>query len=235
MMFCTLVEETVYGKTHDSVIKQGMRNNRTAEDLVELSSIATLYNQIVETNAAEVDAGVAARTATEATEATDGASGSGPRTEPDDPFAEDVNKVGDDAKDEIMRYKTMCKRSVTAHISLVTRPRGGMKAFSEFLRGHPASAAQADKKTLIFYASSMSGEAVTNSQTRKPPLRSHYKECIQAMLESRAKPNEVAPEDVYAAFDGGKAGSSHQRATKTSTAITDDTNDKPQSSDNRQE
>ncbi len=130
-------------------------------------------------------------------------SGAKDRTKDDD---DDLDKVEQDNKDQVEKYKRRCNRIARAAIQLVPKPKTAT-ALSKLVRESQASSIEDKNKVVInIYACGRSGECVTNPSTRRPPLRQQYKDCMQAMLESREDPRELHPRDIDVTLDGGKHG-----------------------------
>ena len=109
-------------------------------------------------------------------------------------------------EDDLMKFKTRCEQHVRAGVTLMNKTKT-VNATASILKDKPASAPAPDSKhVVVCYAACVSGEAATNPQTRKPPFRAHYNECMQAMLESRPTQQEIHQNDIYIMTDVGRHG-----------------------------
>jgi hypothetical protein len=77
------------------------------------------------------------------------------------------------------------------------------KPFQEIVDDNPT-----DRIVLFVYDLKLSGESVTNPQTRKPPLRPHFKKMIGGAIASRKSETELNKRDVFMFFDAGEHGRS---------------------------
>ncbi len=206
-VFCRLVEEIVYAQEHNQTLKAGLKTRKTPQELLTVGSIAELMDTLQEVNNAQIQAAKDKAAAEKAAaEEKTVAAGAKDKKKKDDDEDDDLEKVEQANKDEVMKYKRRCNRIVRAAVQLVPKPKT-VTAMSKLIRESPASSVEdKDKVVINIYASALSGECVTNPSTRKPPLRQHYKDCIQAMLESRTDPRELHAQDIYVALDGGKHG-----------------------------
>jgi len=134
--------------------------------------------------------------------------------EEDDPVivVENHQKLSADDVDQVTRFKDMAKRMVRQHARFVVEPDSVkriaeeinlQKPFQEIVDDSPA-----DRIVLFVYDLKLSGESVTNPQTRKPPLRPHFKKMIGGAIASRKSETELNKRDVLMFFDAGKHGRS---------------------------
>ena len=196
----------VYQHEHDVTLKTGLKSRRSPEEIVETGSIAEFVARIKEQQEteAEQDKDDAADDDVEIVQPT------AAKVANDDIDLGEA-KLAESDKEEVQRFKKEADRLVRTHCQLITKPRT-VAQLSAAIRESKAGTLDKDEiksgngRVLVFYATSVSGEAATNPQTRKPPLRQHYRDCLQAMLESRPKSNEINESDVYFLLDGGRHG-----------------------------
>jgi hypothetical protein len=69
-------------------------------------------------------------------------------------------------------------------------------------------ARKADKLTIFHYDVKLSGESATKPAVRKPPLRGHFKKCMNSVFAARQ--DKLLANDVFVFWDGGKKGNENE-------------------------
>ena len=215
LQYCNLTEQMVFGVDYDKEIKTAIRGLKSIEDTLEMQAIKDVLTQIDEDLGAEAEA--AGSLPTGAAVVAEGSSEicvDPQDVEEDDPVivVENHQKLSADDVDQVKRFKDMAARMVRQHARFVVEPDSVkriaeeinlQKPFQEIVDDSPA-----DRIVLFVYDLKLSGESVTNPQTRKPPLRPHFKKMIGGAIASRKSETELNKRDVFMFFDAGKHGRS---------------------------
>jgi hypothetical protein len=121
-----------------------------------------------------------------------------------------LEKISDEHRASLRKFRDLADRTIRQQVKLVVEPASQDAIAAEIMSGQlgrqlPDDAPK-DSLVIFVYDSKVSGEAVTNPQTRKPPLRPHFKKCMAGALTSRKPVDQLSPHDVFIMFDGGKHG-----------------------------
>ena len=105
------------------------------------------------------------------------------------------------------KYRSLADRMCHERITIVEKPKS-RQGLKEFLASSDASLLKgtAQKPTVFVFDTKLTGEAVTNPLTRKPPLKvKDFEEIFPAIFESCSPSGkEILPGDVFMFFDGGR-------------------------------
>ena len=105
------------------------------------------------------------------------------------------------------KYRSLADRMCHERITIVEKPKS-RQGLKEFLASSDASLLKgtAQKPTVFVFDTKLTGEAMTNPLTRKPPLKvKDFEEIFPAIFESRSPSGkEILPGDVFMFFDGGR-------------------------------
>ena len=109
----------------------------------------------------------------------------------------EFDKLDGDACELVEKYQAEAKRIVRQGCYLVADPKsaGGIQ---KMIEGNCmlSDSSESDGVCLIVYNVNTSGEAITNPSNRIPPLRTHFKTCLQGVLQTRVVKSSVHKKDV---------------------------------------
>ena len=213
---CRLIEQMVFGVEYDKEIKTAVRGLKSIEETLEMQTITDFISQIDEDLEAEAEAAGSSSTPAVAVVAK-GSSGIcvGLEDEEDEHaviVVENQQKLSADDVEQVKRFKDMAARMIRQQARFVVEPDSAKRVAEEINTTKPFQEikddAPIDRIVLFVYDLKTSGESVTNPQTRKPPLRPHFKKMIGGAIASRASETELNKRDVFLLFDAGKHGRS---------------------------
>jgi hypothetical protein len=205
-----LIEDVVYGREYDVALKGAVRGSKMPAEAMDSQVIADMVSQIMDDMKAE-SVGV------------DGVSGDMPKNTPvlvDDSQPPDdlicvigevgLDRISDEHRASLRKFRDLADRTIRQQVKLVVEPTSQDAIAAEIMSGQIGrqlpDEAPKDNLVIFVYDSKVSGEAVTNPQTRKPPLRPHFKKCMAGALTSRKPVDQLDPHDVFVMFDAGKHG-----------------------------
>ena len=200
-----------------------MRGRRAAAELLELPSLAEIVGVI---DGALLDEQKASALAADTPAPTPIADGD--VTVPDDYLIASVlPALSQDDGDRVLHYRRLLDETMRSQVRLVVEASSGTAIADEIrnsVAGQCLGVDDGGRVTVFAYDVKLSGEAVTNPQTRKPPLRNHYKKMMLAAFASRGPTSSTAltASDVFIMFDGGKHGNHNELQTVFKQALPDD-------------
>ncbi|CAK0828643.1 unnamed protein product [Prorocentrum cordatum] len=202
MKYNQLIEMTIYSCHFDGVLRQCLKNSKSAEDTLRYGSLGIEMQKVHDVME---DAGDGSRG-----EAADG----------DADADVDGGHVfeGDEEADSKARWRAYATRLVKTRVTLIVAP-NSEKRFIDLLRDAGINSAKYEKDEYqgIIYNSKTEGEAKSNPATRTPNHRTAYMQkaissCLRAIAGPRSDEDSdqvsVSPDRMYFFLDAFKHGHS---------------------------
>jgi hypothetical protein len=208
MQMGRLLEEVAYGKEYDPTMKFAVKNKKSVEEVLEMAAFSEIITSIDECLEAENEAGKADdEKDVEPVDVEEGDDDDDIENTFAKQYVEKVEDVNAETRAEISKHKVAAERFVQ---QLVLRDEPSTAtAFKELLESELKNASSGDTSKLldlVFYDAATSGEAVTNPQTRKPPLRQHYHKLMSGVVGHYCAKNEFPDNLAIIVFNAGKEG-----------------------------
>lgn len=207
-----LIEDLVFGREYDAVLRGALRRGKSASEVLEMERVCDLVSQIDEDLAAERQQAPAPAQPTEDSD----------NSEVDDKLhasrMDDIIEIrgatlDDQTKVELAKFQAEAVR-LSQTLRFVTEPKSAAQVADEIRQSEPeqGDGADAQKWTVVLYDTPVSGESITNPRTRKPPLRAHYTKMMRGVVDafSQAGPRNTELRDkvIFILSNGGKEGDS---------------------------
>ena len=195
----------VYQKTHDSVLRQGLKNRKSATEILSYGAFETLVQELK--GAVEKDR----KASGQALPGTAPASTAQSVRDADDIPEHILSACLEDLEtdeDKILKYRAMAMHTVKTRIKLIVEPSSD-EAFATAISDTSIGQLRGDsqKRVLCMYDIKKSGESVTAPHLRPPSFRKeHAQKGIKAVMASRGRGEEVHEGDVFFVYDAGKMG-----------------------------
>ena len=208
----------LYKEQHDVVIKQGIRNRKTAPELLAMAGLQEFLDEINEEYDAEKNNGtIGGNNCT-----TDGVGLD--KTEPnpssgvtlglgvaviEERFEKLIKDQEPETVDKLKHFRNYAKTLMKTHVKFIVEPSSETdlaKQIAASAAGQVRGDASQGKYCGIVYDVRMSGETITCPNHRIPSFRNcHFKKLALSTIRSKGA-TEINEGDLFLVFDGGKHG-----------------------------
>lgn len=215
-----LIEDLVYSRDYDSVIRSAIRRGKAVHEILEMEKVCDMVAQLDEEltteRAAQAPEPECPKASVEdSDDERDLALFDGIVT------GKDWNGK-DETKAELLKFRDDAKR-MSLTLRFVTEPNSSNQVTTEIRQSIPVpgdDTTSATGWTVVVYDTPVSGESITNPRTRKPPLRSHYSKMMRGAVDAfsshQGQKIELNSNVVFIISNGGKDGDAgHQVSLET--------------------
>ncbi len=212
VLYSRLVEDLVYDKTYDDVLKACIHKKKASpQEVLQSAGVSERMESFDEALAAELVPDADEAAGPEKAVVLHSSDSEGDAAQEDGLPDNSEDKLDAQGKATYKRIQLHANRLVGAMTKLEEEPKtqDGLtsiirEGMARTRMGNLSNEDDTRAVNLFFYTMGASGEAITNPSTRQPPMRAHYSKMLSAAVEAQPEAGRLDPNSIFIIFDAGK-------------------------------